>query len=306
MFRSSAWLAGTAAAVGLVLVSACGGSTEASPAVPATRASAADGGAKHARDAKARVTFRLEGTRLHVSVDPDAPRSTKSLMRDKLTFVCGKTSELAPYLPSAHVRDRFPRGRNEVTVDLGVDISREVGFCGIEGAFGDEAYGYFVPIEQIIADTGKRLGVASEADVPLPDEDSSPACSNEAASPLSVKQVIDALRRHRFTVYPDTTSADCSAEDIVMDVTNILFDGPHENIASHAEISAREGHLGCAVRRGPIYGGESEIQTLEAEVDKFKLVLANVECTIYLDRERRAIQLANLKRALLDLQRDLD
>jgi len=104
------------------------------------------------------VRFQLAGTRLTVTVPPDASRTARSLMRARaLDFFCGKRGQLAPFFPVPNARARFPRGSREVTVALvGTELAgtddrffREAAFCGVEGS-RVEAFGYFVPIEEII------------------------------------------------------------------------------------------------------------------------------------------------------------
>jgi hypothetical protein len=87
-------------------------------------------------------------------------------------------------------------------------------------------------------------------------------------------------------------------------LTNIFFDGPHKNIQSHRKVSRREGHIGCGLRRGPIWG-----PTLESDLDappaspifsgkKAEFKLANLECTIYPEGPRSGVQVRNLQRAM--------
>jgi len=106
------------------------------------------------------VRFQLAGTRLTVTVPPDAPRTTKSLTRARaLDFFCGKRGQLAPFFPVPNARARFPRGSGEVTVALaGTDdgFFHEAAFCGVEGS-RVEAFGYFVPVEEIIRATDESF-----------------------------------------------------------------------------------------------------------------------------------------------------
>lgn len=90
-------------------------------------------------------------------------------------------------------------------------------------------------------------------------------------------------------------------------VTNVLFEGPHENIDAHEEIAAREGHVGCGLRRGPIWGWQLD-EDLDAPPaspifsgEKAVFSFANVECTLYPEGERREEQIRNLQRAMRDL-----
>jgi hypothetical protein len=111
------------------------------------------------------VRFKLAGTRLTVIVPPDAPRTATSLTRARaLVFFCGKRGQLAPFSPVPNARARFPRGSREVTVALAGtelagtddDFFREAAFCGVEGS-RVEAFGYFVPVEEIIRATDESF-----------------------------------------------------------------------------------------------------------------------------------------------------
>lgn len=104
------------------------------------------------------VRFQLAGTQLTVTVPSGASRTAQSLIRARaLDFFCGQRGQLAPFAPVPNRRARFPRGSREVTVALagtqlaGTDdrFFREAAFCGVEGS-QVEAFGYFVPIEEII------------------------------------------------------------------------------------------------------------------------------------------------------------
>ena len=133
------------AAVVCALLLSCA-RTEPPPSVPAKTATSENG-----------VRFQLAGTRLTVSVPPDAPRTAQSLTRARaLDFFCGNRGQIAPFSPVPNSRARFPRGSREVTVALaGADdrFFREAAFCGVEGS-RVEAFGYFVPVEEIILGDG--------------------------------------------------------------------------------------------------------------------------------------------------------
>ena len=138
-----------AVAVGVLLLASCA-HLSSPPSVPTKTATSNDG-----------VRLKLAGTRLTVTVPPSAPRAAQSLVRARaLDFFCGKRGQLAPFVPVPNARAHFPRGSREVTVALnGVRIAgtdgrffREAAFCGVEGSRA-EAFGYFVPLEEIIRGT---------------------------------------------------------------------------------------------------------------------------------------------------------
>jgi hypothetical protein len=137
-----------------------------------------------------------------------------------------------------------------------------------------------------------------------------PKCPGGAAAPLSSTEVATALREQGFSVFEDDEGC-AGAEDKVMDLTNILFSGPHENISEHAEIGATEGHVGCGLGREPLFGNklDSDLEAPAASPffsgDKAEFLLANVQCTIYPEGDDKAGQVARLQRAMEALEATL-
>jgi len=144
-------------------------------------------------------------------------------------------------------------------------------------------------------------------------------CAGEPTLPISAAVLVRTLRRNHFTVYADPSDVVCSSsdpvapsdpeEDMPLSVTNVLFDGPHENIASHDEITKREGHVICGARRGPIWGPKLN-KEFDAPPDspifsgeKALFKVANIECTIYPDGSRSGTQVRNLDRAMEEIER---
>ena len=138
----------------------------------------------------------------------------------------------------------------------------------------------------------------------------SQACAREPTAPLTAAELTRTLRANGFTVFPEPGVAICdvpATERMPISVTNVLFEGPHENIDAHEEIAAREGHVGCGLRRGPIWGWQLD-EDLDAPPaspifsgEKAVFSFANVECTLYPEGERREEQIRNLQRAMRDL-----
>jgi hypothetical protein len=143
-------------------------------------------------------------------------------------------------------------------------------------------------------------------------DEPSQACLGEATSPLTAAELTRTLRRHGFTVYPDPRDAICDtpvAERMPVSVSNVFFQGPHENIEAHNEVTEREGHVSCGLRRGPIWGWKLE-EDLEAPPaspifsgDKAEFSFANLECTLYPDGEGGDDQVRRLQRAVQELVR---
>jgi hypothetical protein len=147
---------------------------------------------------------------------------------------------------------------------------------------------------------------------PPPSSPPSQACVGEKTRPLTATELRRTLRRHGFTVYRTPGDAICDApvaERMPVSVSNVLFEGPHENIDRHEEISEREGHVFCGLRRGPIWGWRLD-EDLDAPPsspifsgDKATFSFANLECTLYPEGERAEIQVRNLQRAVRELVR---
>lgn len=141
MNASAATCGLVAAGCVLALLTSCAGRDD-PPPVPTKRAESDNG-----------VRFELAGSRLTVTVPPDASPIAQRLLRARaLDFFCGKRGQDVPFAPVPNARARFPRERREVMVSLvGTDdrFFREAAFCGVEGS-SVEAFGYFFPDEEII------------------------------------------------------------------------------------------------------------------------------------------------------------
>jgi hypothetical protein len=137
-----------------------------------------------------------------------------------------------------------------------------------------------------------------------------PKCPGGTAAPLTSAEVATALREEGFSVYEDDEGCD-GAEDKAIELTNILFSGPHENISEHAEIGATEGYVGCGVGRKPLFGNQldSDLDAPPASPffsgDKAEFLLANIQCTIYPEGDDKAGQVERLRRALEKLEATL-
>ena len=142
--------------LGLVSAS-CGGEEapgEADRATPAPGRS----GTKTVQDPARKVSFRLRGRRLTVSVAPASPRATKAdLLGRRSDFFCGRADEYGPFGASARARARIPAAAMEATVTLDRDIWPNVGFCGVESDAGAEAFGFFLPEEELLRRTERRF-----------------------------------------------------------------------------------------------------------------------------------------------------
>ena len=147
-----------------------------------------------------------------------------------------------------------------------------------------------------------------------------PLCAGGEARPLSISSVSRALREQGFTVARARRSEFCGGpgreviprgKRVVADLTNIHFDGPHENIDQHDEVTDREGHVGCVVLRSDVWGRRLRAD-LDAPAaspifsgDKAQFFLANVECTIYPSGDRKAEQVDNMHRVMRSLEASL-
>ena len=118
-----------------------------------------------------------------------------------------------------------------------------------------------------------------------------PECASGAGSPISAERVLEKLRAHGFSV---RSTGQCGgAADIVADITNA---GAHTD---------KEGHVGCAVRRRPIYMAKSgpgfHTDFPKSELMAAHWLLDNVECALY-TRSHPEQELARLRAAMLAMQ----
>jgi hypothetical protein len=138
----------------------------------------------------------------------------------------------------------------------------------------------------------------------------SQACAGEPTRPLTAAELSRALRGHGFTVYPIPDDAICDlppSERIPVSLGNVLFEGPHENIEQHNQITEREGHVFCGLRRTPIWGMDLK-EDLNAPPaspifsgDKAEFKFANLECTIYPDGGKSDEQIRKLQLVVREL-----
>ena len=140
----------------------------------------------------------------------------------------------------------------------------------------------------------------------------SQACLGEPTKPLTAAELRQALRRQGFTVFPIPGDAICetpAAERMPVSLGNVISEGPNDNYDRRDEITAREGHLFCGLRRGPIWGWRLD-EDLDAPPaspvfsgDKAEFYFANLECKLYPEGERKERQVRNLHRAVRELVR---
>lgn len=129
----------------------------------------------------------------------------------------------------------------------------------------------------------------------------------EPTRPLTSTDLVRTLRQHGFTVFPIPGDAICDApvaERMPVSVGNVISEGRNDNYDRRDEITEREGHLFCGLRRSPIWGWTLD-ENLNAPPaspvfsgDKVEISFANLECTLYPEGDRKHIQVRNLQRAV--------
>jgi hypothetical protein len=143
-------------------------------------------------------------------------------------------------------------------------------------------------------------------DITQPSQD----CVGEPTEPLTASELAGSLRRHEFSVHPIPGDAICHGpvpDRMPVSLGNVLFEGPHENIDRHDEITRREGHVFCGLRRRPIWGWtlDEDLNAPPASPifsgDKTTFSFANLECTLYPEGARREVHVRNLQRAVREL-----
>jgi hypothetical protein len=140
----------------------------------------------------------------------------------------------------------------------------------------------------------------------------SQVCIGEPTQPITSSELRQALRQYGFTVLTETGAAAVICDlpprqRMPIAFSNIIFEGPDENTKQHRQISKREGHYYCGLRRGPIWGTELN-EDLDAPPaspifggDKAEFKFANLECTIYPEGDRKGEQVRNLQQVVRDL-----
>jgi hypothetical protein len=96
-----------------------------------------------ARDSKAKVSFRLDGDELTVTLSSNAPSAVRTAMRgQRIGFFCERQPRRSGRDLAVAART-FPRFRSRTTVTLSRDLSRRATVCGVERANGkDIALGF--------------------------------------------------------------------------------------------------------------------------------------------------------------------
>ena len=136
-------------------------------------------------------------------------------------------------------------------------------------------------------------------DVTAYERDGSPRCRPGPGRPLGVHLVGRVLRDHGFAVKREADVAICSAEDILVSLTNVSDDE-----VSAGRTVRRQGHLFCDVRRGAIYGrtlGRDRDATRASPVfsgRKAEFWIANVECSLYPEGPETEQQIDRLEGAM--------
>jgi hypothetical protein len=206
---------------------------------------------------------------------------------------------------TTHYRGSMNVGAVEGTWDLwvGGGLIRKMRFADPEGTFVTTTEFFDFGVRQRIEAPPPEL-VADGTETLRP----SPGKCHATGDPITIEEAEEVLRKHGFSVHSAPGSADCGGrgedEHRLIDLTNILFEGPHENIASHREVTEREGHLICTVRPRPIYGGGPRIVDDTERGEEASLTLANLECGLYPEDARaRAPHELRLRAAFLELQR---
>jgi hypothetical protein len=206
---------------------------------------------------------------------------------------------------TTHYRGSMNVGAVEGTWDLwvGEGLIRKLRFTDPERTFvtTTEFFDFGVQ-ERIEAPPAALVADKTETLRPAPEK-----CRSRG-EPITIAEAEDVLRKHGFSVHRDPGTADCGSkhedEHRLTDLTNVLFEGPHENIDAHDEVTEREGHLICTVRPRPIYGGGWRIIDQTKRGEEASLVVANVECGLYPeDVTARAPHEHRLRAAFRDLQR---
>lgn len=96
-----------------------------------------------ARDSKAKVSFRLDGDELRVTLSSNAPSAVRTALRGKrVGFFCERQPRRSSRDLAVAART-FPRFSSRTTVTLTRDLSRRATVCGVESANGkDIALGF--------------------------------------------------------------------------------------------------------------------------------------------------------------------
>jgi hypothetical protein len=119
------------------------------------------------------------------------------------------------------------------------------------------------------------------------------------AWPISITRALAAVRRQGFSAFVDSASP--CPQQIAGQISNILFRGPHANVAEHDEVQRSEGFLACEVDRRPApaeANDPSEIKSYKIPSNGVELVMANIACRLYADAANRAKRVSALRRAL--------
>jgi hypothetical protein len=137
------------------------------------------------------------------------------------------------------------------------------------------------------------------------DRDPTVPCMNEPGEPLDEATVIQALRDHGIDLHRESTAGMCSAQDVVVGLTNAPGWSSDADVAEYERIVREDGHVICALRRHQIYDDSLRTTRQQEMGHGLKVRLANLEYTIYRDEDAAESQLARLRAGFSDLERAL-
>ena len=125
-------------------------------------------------------------------------------------------------------------------------------------------------------------------------------CYEANESPLRVTEVREAFSANGIELFSDPGK--CGGEGAiafgkpVAGLTNVVFSGPFANIADHAEVARREGHVICSV--SAVDSGRRKVVAYQTEKGGAGMLVANVDCVIYADGDAARAQEAAMRRAV--------
>jgi hypothetical protein len=128
-------------------------------------------------------------------------------------------------------------------------------------------------------------------------------CPGTSFRPITVDIVRRVMQRNGYGLHA-TEGSNCYQQDGAgIELSNVIFSGPYENVKAHERIVATQGHVNCTVRERPLYKDRAKVVS-STYAFWFELSYQNIGCGVTgSGAVATAAQIAKLKVAFREIVR---
>jgi hypothetical protein len=84
-------------------------------------------------------------------------------------------------------------------------------------------------------------------------------CPGITFRPVTADIVRRVMQRNGYSLHA-TDASNCYQQDGAgLELSNVIFNGPYENVKAHERIVATQGHVNCTVRERPLYKDRAKV-----------------------------------------------